>query len=166
MKTNTTLPHFSKDKSSVKLTGGCWGVCQWRFVDWLGGQLPFSAFVSRASSLWSDYYYESHDEGLQKLFPQLGVLQTLYLLTDREHNTFLSLRVLEKEATVFMFIVVIIIFWFLINFDNIFGPDWSSFFSLQLVYHNALDQINGDKMNSTSSLTSSSIEIIQWFWFN
>lgn len=27
-----------------------------------------------------DYYYESRDEGLQKLFPQLGALQTLYLL--------------------------------------------------------------------------------------
>ena len=43
--------------------------------------------VSPASLLLSDYYYESHDGGLEKLFPQLGALQFLYLLCDRENIT-------------------------------------------------------------------------------
>lgn len=52
----------------------------------------------RLSSLWSDYYYESHDEGLQKLFPQLGALPALYLLLSDRVNASASLCVLEKAT--------------------------------------------------------------------
>lgn len=45
--------------------------------------LPPSQHRRRPSSLWSDYYYESHDGGLHKLFPQLGALPTLHLLCGR-----------------------------------------------------------------------------------
>lgn len=60
-----------------------------KFAEWLLKQLCVSVCVSPAaqlSSLWGDYYYESHGEGLQKLFPQLGALQALYLLSHWTHT--------------------------------------------------------------------------------
>ena len=63
----------------------CVCVCVWGRPCCLtsSAPLPLSHHHRRLSSLSSDYYYESHDEGLRELFPQLCALEAPYLLSDR-----------------------------------------------------------------------------------
>lgn len=75
----------------------CVGESLWS--DWLASSpsLPLSLVllhyevIITMSHMMKDY---------RRLFPQLGALQTLYLLCEREHNTFPSLRVQKKVTTV------------------------------------------------------------------